>query len=195
MLLRPGGRTEYFPQPHSHRTGELSHGSDARGLPDHEIGTMMAPRFVVAQPGLCQGASAKQIREDDRVLKRLASTWPRLGVVAGMASPNRVTRPAPQTGRAGRSTTSFRKIAFSSVASTKDRNGTRQLLTHSIGSPRLPRGPRGGPTLSSRREHSHDLTNSLSPLTARWKRGIILGRNDPQLGGSHGEATSKDENS
>ena len=40
---------------------------------------------------------------------------------------------------------------------------------------------------SGLREHSHDLPISLSPLTARWKRGIILRMNDPQLGGSHGK--------
>ena len=45
-----------------------------------------------------------------------------------MASPNSVTRPAPQTRRAGRSTTSFRKIAFSSVASTKIGMGRASCL-------------------------------------------------------------------
>jgi hypothetical protein len=41
-------------------------------------------------------------------------------------------------------------------------------------------------TLSGLREHSHDLPIRLSPLTARWKRGIILCTNDPQPRGSHG---------
>ena len=80
-FLCPGCRTEQFPQPDSHRVGELNHGSYAPGLPDYEIGAVMAPRLVVSQRGLNRGASAERIGEDDRVLERLASTLAEIGVV------------------------------------------------------------------------------------------------------------------
>jgi|SRR6516162_7090247 len=39
----------------------------------------MAPRLVVTQPVLSRGASAQRIREDDRVLERLASALAEIG--------------------------------------------------------------------------------------------------------------------
>ena len=81
-FLCPGCRTEQFPQPDSHRVGELNHGSYAPGLPDYEIGAVMAPRLVVTQRGLNRGASAERIGEDERVLERLASTLAEIRVVA-----------------------------------------------------------------------------------------------------------------
>src|SRR6516165_5820375 len=109
---------------------------DAPGLPDHEIGTVMAPRLV-AQPGLSRGASAEGIREDDRVLKRLASDLAKIGGrgVNGIAQ----QRHAPCAPNASRreidDIVSQDRVLLGRL--DKDRNGTRQLLTYSIASPRL----------------------------------------------------------
>src|SRR6516162_2380187 len=78
-FLRPGCGTEHFPQPHPHGAGELKDGSYAPGLPDHEIGSVPAPRLIATQTRLNRGASAQRIGEDDGVLERLASALPEIG--------------------------------------------------------------------------------------------------------------------